>query len=244
METRIALVTGASRGIGAKIAKRLAADGMYVIINYNGNKAAADDVLDEIKSLGGDGETIGFNVADYESVQAAVKDLIKRHGKVDCLVNNAGITRDNIVMAMSLEDFDAVADTNMKGCFYTCKALSRYFLKQKSGCIINISSYSGLHGNPGQVNYCAAKGAVIGMTKSLAKELASRNIRVNAVAPGFVKSDMTDKLSDEVKEKGREMIPLGRFGEAEEIAAAVSFLASACSDRNMGLFRSPPLDSP
>ena len=167
-----------------------------------------------------------FDVSDFGQVSDSLKEMYSRLGRIDVLVNNAGITKDNILMAMSLEDFDAVTDTNMKGCFYTCKALSRYFLKQKYGCIINIASYSGVHGNPGQINYCAAKGAVVGMTKSMAKELSSRNIRVNAVAPGFVKSDMTDKLSDEVRKKGEELIPLGRFAKPAEIAGVVSFLAS------------------
>ena len=226
MEKGTALITGASRGIGAEIARRLGRDGFYIVLNYNGNYERANSVLEEIRSDGGDGELLQFDVSNFDGVSTAVKEMYSRLGRIDVLVNNAGITKDNILMAMSPEDFDAVTDINMKGCFYTCKALSRYFLKQKSGCIINISSYSGLHGNPGQVNYCAAKGAVIGMTKSMAKELAGRNIRVNAVAPGFVKSDMTDKLSDEVKKKGEELIPLKRFAQASEIAGVVSFLAS------------------
>ncbi len=226
MESKVALVTGASRGIGAAIAKRLAADGMYVIINYNGNEDAANNVLDEIRANGGDGETLKLNVSDFEAVSEVIKETHKRLGHIDVLVNNAGITKDNLTMKMTPEEFDAVIDTNLKGCFYTLRVLSRYLLKQRGGSVINIASYSGVHGNPGQMNYCAAKGGVIAMTKSLAKEVASRNIRVNAVAPGFVDSDMTKFLPDEVKEKGKELIPLGRFAKAEEIASVVSFLAS------------------
>jgi 3-oxoacyl-[acyl-carrier protein] reductase len=226
MEQQVALVTGASRGIGAAIAKKLAENGIYVVVNYSGSEQAAKEVVSSIESFGGKAECVKCNIAQGEEVDAMIKDIIKRLGRLDILVNNAGITKDNLVMRMSYEEFDAVIDVNLKGAFYTMKAVARQMLKQKSGSIVNITSYTGIHGNAGQMNYAAAKAGLIGMTKSMAKELASREIRVNAVAPGFVETDMTQKLDEATIEAGKSVIPFGRFAKAEEIAEAVWFLAS------------------
>ena len=226
MEKKVALVTGASRGIGRQISLTLAKEGMFVVVNYCGSEARAKNVLEEIRKNGGDGVLYQCDVADYQQTEAMAKELIKSYGHVDVLVNNAGITRDNLILRMSEEEFDAVVETNLKGCFHTIRHLSRYFLKQKSGKIINIASVSGVLGNAGQANYCAAKAGVIGLTKSAAKELASRGITVNAVAPGFIKTEMTDVLKDDIKKAIMENIPMKAFGETEDIANAVAFLAS------------------
>ncbi|MCM1282920.1 MAG: 3-oxoacyl-[acyl-carrier-protein] reductase [Muribaculaceae bacterium] len=225
-----ALVTGAGRGIGRAIAMELAAQGAYVIINYNGSEAAAGETLAAVRESGGEGEIYQCNVADFAACGAMVDDLVKRLAHVDILVNNAGITKDGLLMKMSEEDFDAVIGTNLKGCYNTIRHLSRYFLKQRSGKIINISSVSGILGNAGQANYSASKAGVIGLTKAVAKELASRGICVNAVAPGYVETDMTGVLSDSVREKLLGQIPLGRPGKPEDIARAVAFLASENAD--------------
>lgn len=225
-----ALVTGAGRGIGKAIALELAAHGAFVIINYNGSEAAAQDTLAEITRAGGHGVCVQCNVADYEACGEMMQKLIKEYGHIDILVNNAGITRDGLLMRMSESDFDQVLDTNLKGTFHTIRHLSRYFLKQRSGKIINISSVSGILGNAGQANYSASKAGVIGLTKSVARELASRGINVNAVAPGFVTTDMTDVLPDNAKEALLSQIPLGRAGAGKDIAKAVLFLASEDSD--------------
>lgn len=179
-----------------------------------------------ITDMGGRAESYQCNVADDEACQAMLRDIIKKYGHLDILVNNAGITRDNLVMKMNDEEFDAVYETNLKGVFHTIHHTSRYFLKQKSGRIINISSVSGITGNAGQANYCAAKAGVIGLTKSVARELSSRGITANVVAPGMIETDMTKDLPDTVKENMFHNIPLGRIGKPEEIAAAVAFLAS------------------
>lgn len=179
-----------------------------------------------ITDMGGRAESYQCNVADDEACQAMLRDIIKKYGHLDILVNNAGITRDNLVMKMNDEEFDAVYETNLKGVFHTIHHTSRYFLKQKSGRIINISSVSGITGNAGQANYCAAKAGVIGLTKSVARELSSRGITANVVAPGMIETDMTKDLPDTVKENMLHNIPLGRIGKPEEIAAAVAFLAS------------------
>ena len=226
LENKVALVTGASRGIGRQIAIALAEEGAYVIVNYNGSEAAAKEVVDTITAAGGSAECVQCTVGDFEAVQNMIKDLHKKLGHIDILVNNAGITRDGLLMAMKEEDFDAVIETNLKGSFNTMRHIARYMMKQKGGSIINISSVSGILGNPGQMNYCASKAGVIGMTKSMARELASRKIRVNAVAPGFVETEMTEKITDAAREAGLAQIPLGRFGQTEEIANAVVFLAS------------------
>ena len=184
-----ALVTGAGRGIGKAIALELAAKGAFVIVNYNGSKEAAEQTVAEIKAAGGDAVAYQCSVSDYEACGAMITALIKEYTHIDILVNNAGITRDGLLMKMSEEDFDAVINTNLKGCFNTIRHMSRYFLKQRAGKIINISSVSGILGNAGQANYSASKAGVIGLTKAVARELASRGINVNAVAPGFVETD-------------------------------------------------------
>lgn len=221
-----ALVTGAGRGIGKAIALELAAKGAFVIVNYNGSKEAAEQTVAEIKAVGGDAIAYQCSVSDYEACGAMITALIKEYAHIDILVNNAGITRDGLLMKMSEEDFDAVINTNLKGCFNTIRHMSRYFLKQRAGKIINISSVSGILGNAGQANYSASKAGVIGLTKAVARELASRGINVNAVAPGFVETDMTDALSDSVKENLKSQIPLGKIGHPQDIAKAVAFLAS------------------
>ena len=218
LEGKIALVTGAAKGIGRAIALALAADGATVVVNYNGSKERAEQVVEEIKALGADGMAYQCNVADTAATADMVKEVIKTYGKLDILVNNAGITRDNLIMKMSEEDFDAVIDANLKGCFNTIKAVSRQMLKQRAGRIINITSVSGILGNAGQ--------GIIGLTKTMARELASRGITVNAVAPGFVDTDMTQVLPENVKEAATAQIPLGRFGKPEDIANMVAYLAS------------------
>ena len=226
LEGKIALVTAAAKGIGRAIALALAADGATVVVNYNGSKERAEQVVEEIKALGADGMAYQCNVADTAATADMVKEVIKTYGKLDILVNNAGITRDNLIMKMSEEDFDAVIDANLKGCFNTIKAVSRQMLKQRAGRIINITSVSGILGNAGQANYAASKAGIIGLTKTMARELASRGITVNAVAPGFVDTDMTQVLPENVKEAATAQIPLGRFGKPEDIANMVAYLAS------------------
>lgn len=223
---KIALVTGASRGIGSAIAKKLAENGAYVYVNYNGSKEKADAVVTEITRSGGKAETVQCSVSDYNACKDMIDAIIKKSGRLDILVNNAGITRDNLLMKMSEEDYDKVLDTNLKGTFNTIRHASRYLLKQRSGRIVNISSVSGVLGNAGQANYSASKAGVIGLTKSAARELASRGINVNAIAPGYVDTEMTSALSDKVKEQLIEQIPLKRVAAPEDIANAVLFLAS------------------
>lgn len=227
---KIALVTGASRGIGAAIAKALAKEGAAVVINYNGSRDKAQAVADEITAAGGWAEIYPCNVADFDDCKDMINTLIKKYGRIDILVNNAGITRDGLLMKMSEEDFNAVLDTNLKGTFHTIRHMSRYFLKQKRGKIINISSVSGILGNAGQANYSASKAGVIGLTKSTARELAGRGINVNAIAPGFIETDMTNAMPKEAKEKMADMIPLKRIGKPEDIADMAVFLASDKAD--------------
>lgn len=223
---KVALVTGAGRGIGRAIAKALAEKGAFVVVNYNGSQDKAKETVELIEKAGGKAEIYGCNVADFTACGEMIKTLITQHGHIDILVNNAGITRDNLLMKMSEDDFDKVLDVNLKGCFNTMKHLSRQFLKQKSGKIINISSVTGIMGNAGQANYCASKAGIIGLTKSVARELGSRGINVNAVAPGFIETEMTEGLSERIKETMKEQILLGRTGSAKEVADVVVFLAS------------------
>ena len=223
---KIALVTGASRGIGRQIAVTLAGYGATVVVNYNGSQAKAEEVVNEIEANGGHAEAIQCNVAEFDAAKELIDGVVKKYGRLDILVNNAGITRDNLIMKMSEEDFDAVISTNLKGAFNCVKHVARQMLKQKSGRIINISSVSGVMGNAGQANYCASKAGVIGLTKSVARELGSRGITSNAVAPGFIETQMTAVLSDDVKKAMGEQIPLKRFGQTKDIAETVAFLAS------------------
>lgn len=223
---KIALVTGGGRGIGSAIAKTLAAQGAYVYINYNGSKAQAEDVAAQIRQSGGDAQLLQCDVSDFAACKQMIDTIIQTSGRLDILVNNAGVTRDNLLMKMSEEDYDQVLDINLKGTFHTIRHAARYFLKQRSGKIINITSVSGVLGNAGQANYSASKAGVIGLTKSAARELASRGINVNAVAPGYVETEMTDALSAEIKEKLIGRIPFGYGAKPEDIANAVLFLAS------------------
>lgn len=227
LKDKIALVTGGSRGIGRAIALALAEAGADVAVNYSGNEAKALEVVAEIEKLGRRGIAIRANVASGEEVEQMVSQVLDTFGKLDILVNNAGITRDNLIMRMKEEDWDQVINTNLKGVFHCIKAVTRPMMKQRSGRIINISSVVGVAGNAGQANYVAAKAGVIGLTKTTAKELASRGITVNAVAPGFIETDMTDVLGDNIREELMKAIPLARLGKPEDIARAVRFLASS-----------------
>ena len=226
LENKVALVTGASRGIGRAIALRLAKDGAAVIVNYNGSKEKAEAVVKEIEEAGGKAEAYQCSVADFAGVEEMMKYVIKTYGRIDILVNNAGITRDGLLMAMSEADFDAVIDTNLKGAFNCMRHVARQMIKQRGGRIINISSISGVMGNAGQMNYAASKAGVIGMTKTAARELAGRGITVNAIAPGFITTDMTDVLSDSVKEGPLDQIPMKAMEEPADIAGTAAFLAS------------------
>lgn len=226
LKNKIAVVTGASRGIGREIAKALAAKGAAVIVNYNGSAAKAQEVVDEITAAGGQAEAVQCNVSDFQAAGELMDYVVKQYGRVDILVNNAGITRDNLLMKMSEEDFDAVINTNLKGAFNCIKSISRQMLKQKGGRIINISSVSGVMGNAGQANYSASKAGVIGLTKAVARELATRGITCNAVAPGFIETEMTAVLSDGVKETVTGQIPMKKFGKTSDVANLAAFLAS------------------
>ena len=223
---KVAVVTGASRGIGKEIAFTLGKEGAFVVVNYNGSKERAEDVVREIKENGGDAVAIGCDVSNFAQCETFINNVISEYKRVDILINNAGITRDGLLMKMSEEDFDAVLDTNLKGAFHCMKFVSRQMLKQRSGRIISISSVSGVLGNAGQANYSASKAGIIGLTKSVARELASRGITVNAVAPGFIHTEMTEVLPEAVKEAAVSQIPLKKFGETKDIANAVLFLAS------------------
>ena len=226
LDGKTALVTGASRGIGRAIALRLAAEGARVAINYAGNVKAAEEVKAAVEAAGGTAIFCQADIADSAAVEAMVANVVKEFGTIDILVNNAGITRDTLLMRMKDEDFAKVLDTNLKGVFYCTKAVSKLMMKKRSGRIVNMASVVGLVGNAGQTNYAAAKAGVIGFSKSAAKELASRGITVNVVAPGFIGTDMTAGLPESVKEKMLTDIPLGRMGEPEDVASAVLFLAS------------------
>lgn len=223
---KVAIVTGASRGIGRAIARRLAADGILVVINYNGSQEAAERVREEIAEAGGEAVVYGCNVSDFDACEDFFKEIIGQYGRLDILVNNAGITKDGLLMAMSDEDFSKVLDVNLRGTFHCIRQAARQMLKQRGGRIVNISSVVGLHGNAGQANYAASKAGVIGLTKSAAKELGSRGITVNAVAPGFIDTDMTADLSEKVRGEAAATIPLGHFGAPGDVADAVAFLVS------------------
>lgn len=226
LEGKTAIVTGAARGIGREIARALAKEGAFVIVNYNGSREKAEETVEEIRKDGGKAEVYQCDVSDFQASEEMVKNILATHSRVDILVNNAGITRDGLIMKMSGEDFERVIDINLKGCFHMIRHLSRQFLKQRSGKIINISSISGILGNVGQANYAASKAGIIGLTKSVARELASRGINVNAIAPGFIETEMTDVLSDAVKEAAVKQIPMGHFGKPEDVAELAVFLAS------------------
>lgn len=230
LEGKVALVTGAGRGIGREIAISLAKEGAFVVVNYNGSKEKAEETVEEIKKSGKDAVSYGCNVADFAACGEMIGELIKKYGRIDILVNNAGITQDNLLMKMSEQDFDRVIDVNLKGSFNTIRHLSRQLLKQRSGKVINISSVAGVMGNPGQANYCASKAGIIGLTKSAARELGSRGITVNAVAPGLIETEMTKDLSEAVKESLKEQTLLKRTGTAGEVAKVVVFLASEAAD--------------
>lgn len=230
LENKVALVTGASRGIGRAIALALGKEHATVLVNYSGSKDKALEVVEQITAFGGKAEAICCDISDYSACEAMCKTIIEKYNRVDILVNNAGITKDNLLMKMTETDYDQVLAVNLKGTFNTMRHLSKYFLKQRAGKIINISSVSGILGNPGQANYAASKAGVIGLTKSCARELASRGVCVNAVAPGFIETDMTDKMTDSVKETIQESIPLKRVGKPEDIANTVLFLASDKAD--------------
>ncbi|WP_214892056.1 MULTISPECIES: 3-oxoacyl-[acyl-carrier-protein] reductase [unclassified Exiguobacterium] len=223
--SKVALVTGASRGIGAAIATRLAADGFKVVVNYAGSTEKAEAIVADIIASGGEAIAIQADVANADQVKALVKQTVDTFGQLDCVVNNAGITRDGLLMRMKEADFDAVVDTNLKGAFLVTQAASRPLMKA-GGRIINIASVVGITGNPGQANYVAAKAGLIGLTKSVARELASKGVTANAICPGFIETDMTDELTDDQRNLSLGQIPLKRFGQTQDIAALVSFIAS------------------
>lgn len=226
MERRTAVVTGASRGIGKAIALALAKEGFNVVVNYNGNKEKAEQVKKECEDYGVNAITVKANVADFTESENLIKEAVSTFGSIDVLVNNSGITKDTLLLRMKEEDFDSVIDVNLKGTFNTIKHAARQMMKQRSGSIINMSSVVGISGNAGQINYAASKAGVIGLTKSVARELASRGIRANAVAPGFIETDMTDELNDKAKEEILKTIPLNDTGKSEDVANLVAFLAS------------------
>jgi 3-oxoacyl-[acyl-carrier protein] reductase len=227
-EKRVAFVTGGSRGIGAAIARRLARDGLHVVAVAR-NVDKLDQLVSEIRSETGSAEALACDIADPNALTAAIEKVTDSHGRLDVLVNNAGITKDGLILRMEDADFDAVIETNLKSAFVAIRAAARPMMRLKGGVggrIINISSVAGVAGNAGQANYAASKAGLIGLSKSVAKELAAKNITCNVIAPGFITTDMTDVLNDQIKDLARSHIPLRRFGEPHEIAAAVAFLAS------------------
>ena len=230
LANKTALITGASRGIGRAVALELAKAGAKIAVNFAGNRKAAEEVAGLIEAAGGQALLVQADVADSAAVDAMIKAVMEKFGSIDILVNNAGITRDNLIMRMKEEDWDAVIHTNLKGIFNCTKIVSKLMMKQRYGRIVNMASVVGVMGNAGQSNYAAAKAGVIGFTKSMAKELASRNINVNAVAPGFIATDMTADLPEQVKADMMKQIPLQKLGNPEDVAAAVLFLVSPGAD--------------
>lgn len=226
LEDKVAVVTGASRGIGRAIAERLAREGAKVVVNHRASAEQAEDVVSSIREQGGEAVAIQADVSDFRQAHDLIQSATKQYGRVDVLVNNAGTTRDTLLMMMKEAAWDLVIDTNLKSVFNCCKAVTRGMVRQRGGRIINITSVAGLAGNAGQTNYAASKAGIIGFTKSLAKELGSRSITVNAVAPGFVPTTLTNDLPEDLKQAVIDLTPLRRFGEPEEIAAAVAFFAS------------------
>ncbi len=226
LEDKVAIVTGASRGIGRAIAERLASEGAKVVINHRASVEQADEVVKSIREQGGEAVAIQADVSDFQQAHDLIQAATQEFGKIDILVNNAGTTRDTLLMMMKESEWDLVIDTNLKSVFNCCKAVARGMVRRRSGRIINITSVAGLAGNPGQTNYAASKAGIIGFTKSLAKEIGVRNITVNAVAPGFVPTALTNDLPEDLKQSAIEHTPLGRFGAPEEVAAAVAFFAS------------------
>lgn len=223
---KVAIVTGAVRGIGRSVAIRLAQDGFDLVINYRGEQGLADDLRAEIEAFGGRSHMIRADVTQADDVAALIEGTIAEFGRVDALVNNAGITRDTLIMRMSEDDWDSVLTTNLKGAFLCSKAVIRPMMRQRSGTIVNLSSVVGLVGNAGQANYAAAKAGLVGLTKSLAKEVGSRGITVNAVAPGFIETRLTEDLPEDLKSGAKDQIALKRFGSPDEVAGAVAFLIS------------------
>ncbi|WDU80535.1 3-oxoacyl-[acyl-carrier-protein] reductase [Lysinibacillus sp. G01H] len=226
LEGKVAVVTGASRGIGRAIALKLSDEGAKVVVNYSGSQAKAEEVVAMIQENGGEAIAVQASISQTEEVTALMDAAVKTYGSLDILVNNAGITRDNLIMRMKEDEWDDVLNTNLKGVFLCTKAVTRQMMKQRAGRIINISSIVGVAGNAGQANYVAAKAGVIGLTKTTAKELASRNILVNAIAPGFIETEMTEQLPEDIKQGMLTQIPLAKLGQPEDIAKAVAFLAS------------------
>ncbi len=226
LEDKVAVVTGGSRGIGRAIALELGRRGARVVVNYHQSAEAAAEVVTAIQSNGGEAKAVQADVGDYDQAQALIQNSLDSFGQLDILVNNAGTTRDQLLLMMKEDDWDVVLRTNLKGVFNCCKAAARPMMRQRRGRIINITSVSGIAGQGGQTNYAASKAGIIGFTKSLAKELGPRNVTVNCVAPGFVLTDLTADLPEELKQKGIEATPLRRWGQPEEIAYAVAFLAS------------------
>ena len=226
---KVALVTGSARGIGRSIAELFCAEGATVVVNDVGSDAGARETLAMLEAAGGKGSVEMFDVSDAAQVDAGVKNILEAHGRIDVLVNNAGITRDNLLLRLSEEDFDAVLRVNLKGTFLLTKMVTRHMIKQRSGKVVNISSVVGMMGNAGQSNYAAAKAGIIGFTKATARELASRNITVNAIAPGFIRTAMTAALPEAVQKAFLAQIPLGRFAEPREVAELALFLASVAS---------------
>lgn len=225
-DKRVVVVTGASRGIGRAVAVALSGPNTEVIVNFRSGREAAEETAAMVSSRGGVPHLVPFSVSDGDAVRESFKDIVKVHGRVDVLVNNAGVSRDNLLALMKSAEWDEVLDTNLKGVFLCSQAVVKAMMKQRFGRIVNITSIVGVMGNPGQVNYCASKAGIIGLTRSLARELISRNITVNAVAPGFIETDMTRDMNEKARESLLAQIPAGRYGSPEDVAAAVGFLVS------------------